>query len=136
VHRDDVASAIASAIDGGARPDVAPTGAIKQLVALQQAGATEGPVAALAVVSAYEAQAADVAATKSAALARHYGVDAVGTRFWEVHAAMEADHACWSLDAIALLDPDPVEVTVAAGAPARAWWGFLDEREALAPATA
>ncbi len=120
----------------GARPDVAPTDATEQLVALQQAAATEGPVTALAVVSAYEVQAADVAATKSTGLARHYGIDAVGTRFWDVHAAMEADHASWSLDAIALLDPDPVEVAVAAGASARAWWGFLDEREALAPATA
>jgi pyrroloquinoline-quinone synthase len=120
----------------GARPDVTPSQATGQLVALQRTAAAAGPATALAVVSAYEVQAADVARTKSRGLAHHYGVDRQGTRFWDVHAAMEADHAAWSLDAIALLDPDPDEVAAAAGASARAWWAFLDEREALASATA
>lgn len=119
----------------GARPDVAPTEATGQLVALQRAAAAAGPASGLAVISAYEVQAADVAETKSRGLADHYGLDRRGTRFWDVHAAMEADHAAWSLDAIALLDPDPDEVAAAAGASAQAWWAFLDEREALASAT-
>jgi len=118
----------------GARPGVTPSEATGQLVGLQRAAVAAGPATALAVVSAYEVQAADVAETKSRGLAHHYGIDRHGTRFWDVHAAMEADHAAWSLDAIALLDPDPDEVAAAAGASARAWWAFLDEREALASA--
>ncbi len=120
----------------GARPDVPPTAATAALVDLQVSTAATDPVGALAVVAAYEVQAVAVAVSKSAGLARHYSVDARGTRFWDVHATMEADHATWSLDALALLDPDRAALSVAAGAGARAWWAFLDEREALAPAAA
>lgn len=120
----------------GARPDVAATPATTALVGLQEGVAAGDPVGAVAVLAAYEIQAEAVAATKSAGLAAHYGMAPAATRFWDVHAAMEADHATWSLDALSLLDPDPVELAAATRAGADAWWAFLDEREALAPAPA
>jgi pyrroloquinoline quinone (PQQ) biosynthesis protein C len=118
----------------GARPDVAPTAATTALVELEVSAARTDPVAALAMIAAYEVQAGAIATSKSAGLAEHYGVDGSGTRFWDVHAAMETDHATWSLDALALLTDDEAHLSAAAGAAAQAWWSFLDEREALAPA--
>ena len=117
----------------GARPDVAPTAATAALVALQVDTARRDPVAGLATVAAYEVQAAAVAVTKSAGLADRYSMGAAGTRFWDVHAAMEAAHADWSLDALALLATTPAQVAGPAAAAAAAWWSFLDEREAAAP---
>ena len=120
----------------GARPETAPSAATAALVGLQRSTAEADPVAALAVIAAYEVQAGAVALTKAAGLAEHYGVDDRGTRFWDVHAAMEAEHATWSLDALALLCGEAGELSAPAIAAAQAWWGFLDEREALAPACA
>jgi pyrroloquinoline-quinone synthase len=123
----------------GARSSVPAGPATAALTDLQRSTAAADPVAALAVIAAYEVQAGAVATTKSAGLAEHYGLDEHGTRFWDVHAAMEADHATWSLDALALLCRDADDVAGPAAAAAAAWWAFLDEREAdreLAPAGA
>jgi pyrroloquinoline quinone (PQQ) biosynthesis protein C len=120
----------------GARPEVAPTAATSALMTMQAAAARSEATGALAMVAAYEVQAGDIATSKSVGLAEHYGVGRDGTRFWDVHAAMETDHATWSLDALALLDPDPSDLSAAATAGAQAWWAFLDEREAMAPAPA
>ena len=64
------------------------------------AGAYDGgqrPAAsALAMVAAYEAQAADIATSKSEGLRRHYGFDSESTRFWDVHSTQEVAHAAWS----------------------------------------
>jgi pyrroloquinoline quinone (PQQ) biosynthesis protein C len=92
------------------------------------------PAAALAMVAAYEVQAADIAASKADGLRRHYAMDAEGTAFWDVHATQEVAHADWSIDALASLDADPAAVRAAARIAADAWWDFLSEREALAPA--
>jgi pyrroloquinoline quinone (PQQ) biosynthesis protein C len=83
-------------------------------------------------VAAYEVQAAEVARTKADGLRTHYGVGPAGTAFWEVHAGLEEDHAGWTVAALAAVAADPGEVARAAGASARAWWAFLDEREAAA----
>ena len=72
--------------------------------------ARRSPVAALAGLAAYESQAAAIAASKGDGLRRWYGVDAAGTRFWDVHAAMDADHGDWAVDALALLGADAAEV--------------------------
>ena len=61
-------------------------------------------------------------------------MDEAGTEFWDVHAGMESDHGTWALDALALLGADPAEVAGAARRGADAWWAFLDERQAEAPA--
>ena len=105
------------------------------LTAVRAASSTD-PVAALAMVAAYEVQAADIAASKADGLRRHYGMDAAGTGFWDVHATQEVAHADWSIDALGALDTDPVAVRTSARTAADAWWDFLSEREALAPAGA
>jgi pyrroloquinoline-quinone synthase len=117
----------------GAAPAVASTAATAALLDAVRAASSTDPVTALAMVAAYEVQAADVAASKADGLRRHYDMDAAGTRFWDVHATQEATHADWSIDALATLDADPAVVRTAARAAADAWWSFLDEREALAP---
>jgi pyrroloquinoline-quinone synthase len=96
--------------------------------------ADESPAAAVAGLAAYETQAAAIAATKGDGLRRWYGMDAAGTSFWDVHATMDADHGDWSIEALALLDADPVEVASASRRAADAWWALLDEREAEATA--
>jgi pyrroloquinoline quinone (PQQ) biosynthesis protein C len=110
--------------------------AVTALVDQQRTAAAADAVAGLAMLAAYEVQSADIAATKSAGLTDHYGVDPSSTRFWDVHAHLEADHADWTLEALALLATDPDQVRTAARAGAEAWWQFLDEREAAAPVPA
>lgn len=116
----------------GARPGAAATPATEALVALQKDAAARGAAVGLSVLSAYESQAAEIAASKSEGLARNYGIDAAGTAFWDLHAALEDDHAGWSFEALAEMGADEDEVSQAAREAARAWWAFLDEREAAA----
>jgi pyrroloquinoline quinone (PQQ) biosynthesis protein C len=122
----------------GARPAVAveESVATKALLGAVQTAAESDPVATLAMVAAYEVQAADIAASKGNGLRRHYGMDSAGTSFWDVHATQEVAHADWSIDALAVLDADPDVVRAAAKIAADAWWDFLTERETLASATA
>lgn len=116
----------------GAAADVAPTPATEALLA----AVPTDPAAALAMVAAYEVQAVDIAASKADGLRRHYGMDAAGTRFWDVHSTQEAEHAAWSVDALAAMEADPEVVQSAARMAADAWWDFLTERDVLAPAGA
>jgi pyrroloquinoline-quinone synthase len=118
----------------GAQTAVAPTAATAALLAAVRGAASSDPVAALAMVAAYEVQAADIAASKADGLRRHYGMDAEGTQFWDVHATQEVAHADWSAQALAALDADATLVHAAAQSSADAWWAFLTEREELAPA--
>jgi pyrroloquinoline quinone (PQQ) biosynthesis protein C len=120
----------------GAASDVEPSIATSALLAAVRQAAMVDPVAALAMVAAYEVQAADIAASKAEGLRRHYGMDAQGTRFWDVHTSQEVAHADWSIEALASLEADPALVRSAAQVAADAWWEFLGEREALAPADA
>jgi len=120
----------------GAAPEVPATPSTAALLALVRTAAANDPAAALAMVAAYEVQAADIAGSKSDGLRRHYGIDEEGTRFWDVHRTQEVDHAGWSLEALAEMGADPDVVQVAALVSADSWWLFLSEREELAPATA
>jgi pyrroloquinoline quinone (PQQ) biosynthesis protein C len=120
----------------GAADDVAATPATAALVAAVRAVAATNPVAALAMVTAYEVQAADIAASKADGLRRHYGFRSNGTRFWDVHVTQEVDHAGWSIEALESLGADTAVVRSAAKVAADAWWDFLSEREALAQAGA
>jgi pyrroloquinoline-quinone synthase len=120
----------------GAVTDVAPSPATAALIAAVRSAASTDPVAALAMVAAYEVQAADIARSKADGLRRHYGMDADGTRFWDVHTTQEVEHAEWSVDALAELGADPSDVLAAARVAADGWWDFLSERDQLAPATA
>jgi pyrroloquinoline-quinone synthase len=118
----------------GAREDVAPTKATAGLLSAIRSAAGRDPVAALSMVAAYEVQAADIAASKADGLRRHYGLDAEGTRFWDVHTTQEVAHAGWSTEALAVVDADAAVVHGSARVAAEAWWDFLTEREELAPA--
>jgi pyrroloquinoline quinone (PQQ) biosynthesis protein C len=118
----------------GAQEDVAPTKATAALLSAIRSAAGRDPVAALSMVAAYEVQAADIAASKSDGLRRHYGLDAEGTRFWDVHTTQEVAHAGWSTEALAVVDADAAVVHESARVAAEAWWDFLTEREELAPA--
>ena len=87
----------------------------------------------LAAVVAYEMQAPGIASSKASGLRRHYGIDATGTYFWDIHATMDVDHAQWGIEALAALDIPESRVVGAARAAADAWWAFLDDRELAAP---
>jgi pyrroloquinoline-quinone synthase len=106
------------------------TEATQALVDLYRRAAEAGPVPALSVIGAYEAQAAGIAATKGGALRRHFAMAPEATDFWDVHAAIEADHAAWTTDALRALDAPTATVSEWATASAEAWWAFLDERQA------
>ena len=120
----------------GAAPEARATPSTAALLAVVRTTAANDPAAALAMVAAYEVQAADIAGSKSDGLRRHYGLDEEGTRFWDVHRTQEAEHAGWSMEALAELGADPDLVLAAAIVSADSWWLFLSEREELAPAGA
>ena len=120
----------------GAAPDAPATPSTAALLAVVRTTAANDPVAALAMIAAYEVQAADIAASKGDGLRRHYGFDEEGTVFWDVHRTQEVDHAGWSMEALAALEADLDVVQAAATVSADSWWLFLSEREELAPAGA
>jgi pyrroloquinoline-quinone synthase len=126
---DDFASALPAA--HAAQPGTA----AEALAGTYRDLASQSPVAAIAGLAAYETQAAAIAASKGDGLRRWYGIDADGTRFWDVHATMDADHGEWAVEALALLGADEAEVTEASRRAADAWWALLDEREAEGLAT-
>ena len=105
--------------------------AMSALVSLYAEAVASGDAArALGVLAGYEVQAADVADTKGAGLAKHYGVTGAGLEFWNLHATLEEDHAAWTTEAAASVDADAF--LTGARQSAEAWWSYLDEREALA----
>jgi pyrroloquinoline-quinone synthase len=120
----------------GATADVRPTPSTAALLALVRTAVVVDPVAALAMVAAYEVQAADIAGTKADGLHRHYGMGPEATNFWNVHRTQEVEHAGWTMEALEALHADPVVVEAAATVSADSWWLFLSEREELAPAPA
>lgn len=117
----------------GATPDAPATPSTAALLAVVRTTAANDPAAALAMIAAYEVQAADIAATKGDGLRRHYGFDEEGTRFWDVHRTQEVNHAGWSIEALTALEADPDVVLAAATVSAESWWLFLSERDELAP---
>ena len=118
----------------GATPDAPATPSTAALLAVVRTTAANDPVAALAMIAAYEVQAADIAASKGDGLRRHYGFDDEGTAFWDVHRTLEVDHAGWSMEALTALEADLDVVQAAATVSADSWWLFLSERDELAPA--
>ncbi len=129
----DLFEGFAAAVGAPAHADPSP--ATAALLDVYASRSTDGDVvAALAALAAYEVQASEIAASKADGLRARYGVDAQGTRFWDVHSAAEEAHGAWLVDAMAALGADPSTVADAATSAAAAWWSFLDEREACAPA--
>jgi pyrroloquinoline quinone (PQQ) biosynthesis protein C len=113
----------------GADKEVEPTAATRHLISRYEQAASADPVAAMAVIGAYEVQAAQVAATKGDALRRHHQLGAEGTEFWDVHAELEQAHATWTVEALCLLGASLATVLEFATTSAEAWWAFLDEQD-------
>jgi pyrroloquinoline-quinone synthase len=109
-----------------------PAAATTALLEVQRRCVDEGPATGLAALLAYELQVPEVAASKAAGLRAHHGLDTSATRFWDLHAGLDVEHAAWSLDALAGIGGGP-EVLGAARATADAWWAFLDSRQAARP---
>jgi pyrroloquinoline-quinone synthase len=114
----------------GASTPRAPSPATANLVATYEYAAQAGPVPALAVIGAYEVQAAEIASTKTNSLRSRYHLTTAGTQFWDVHAHLEDAHANWTAEALNELNAEPQDVYRYAAASAQAWWDFLDDREA------
>jgi pyrroloquinoline-quinone synthase len=120
----------------GGDPAGAPGPAADALVGTYFDLVAEGPEGALAGLAAYETQASAIASSKADGLRRWYGTGADGTRFWDVHARMDADHGEWAVEALDLMGADATAVGDAARRAADAWWALLDERQAAAPDSA
>jgi pyrroloquinoline-quinone synthase len=106
--------------------------AMAHLVGVYWLLSKRGPTSSLAGLWAYESQGARIAESKAAGLIAHYGAESEAVAFWMLHGLVEDDHAKWTLEALALLEPDAGEVEHAARLIGQAWWSFLDERELLA----
>lgn len=125
----DLFESFAAAVDAPA--EVPPTPATVHLVDVYRDAAASSATTALAVIGAYEVQAAEVAATKAASLRAWFGMDGTDVEFWDVHARLEESHASWTLEALRELDAPNDETALASALSAGAWWSFLDERLAL-----
>ena len=119
------------AASGGSSEAVA-TPATAALVEVYRQVGSENVGCAIAGLIAYETQAEKIAETKSDGLRDHYGYDEVGTRFWDLHATLEGDHAEWATEALAASGATPEDAFHGASVIAQAWWNFLDEREVAA----
>jgi len=111
----------------GASNDAQPTEGTSAPIDLYEGSGR--PVAALAVIGAYEVQAAEVALTKADSLRIQYGLGSRATEFWDLHAGLEKTHATWTVEALCHMDADPGEVRRFATESAKTWWAFLDDRE-------
>lgn len=112
----------------GARRGAAPSAATVALIDQLERSVDAGPVEALAALLTYEAQSPGVATTKAAALREHYRPS--DASFWDVHAAVDDEHANWLIEALAGLDADIAVIETEARMTATRWWAFLEEREA------
>jgi len=124
----DFADAVGS---GDGPPSTATVRLLETYRQLIESSAGEG----LAALVAYEMQAPAIAASKGSGLRRHYEIDAAGTRFWDLHATMDHDHARWGIEALVALGTSEGRLIGAARTAADAWWAFLDDREAAAAIT-
>ena len=115
----------------GAPVHAQPSPAMTRLLETYRATTVAGAAAGFAALLAYELQAPEVSASKAQGLRRHNVLDGDALAFWDVHASLDTEHAAWALEALAGSDADMATVVDAAGTAADAWWGFLDERDAL-----
>jgi pyrroloquinoline quinone (PQQ) biosynthesis protein C len=111
-------------------PDAPSSDATDRLLMTYRNLVESSPAEGLAAVVAYEMQAPLIAASKADGLRRHYNISAAGTKFWDIHATIDQDHARWGIEALAELQAPESRVIGAARSAADAWWSFLDDREA------
>lgn len=117
-----------------ARDEAAPSPAMEALLQTFSSAAKLGAAEGFAALWAYEAQAAEVSASKAHGLRQHHRMSGPALAFWDVHAEVDVAHAAWAVDAMSGLVEEADEVHARARAAADAWWAFLDEREGLAAA--
>ncbi len=120
--------------DAVGAPGATASPAMTQLLATYDQLLAQAPLAALAGFAAYECQAGEIARRKADGLRRDHGLDGYGVSFWEHHATTDIRHAEWINGAIDESTDHPAELAPFLGRAADAWWAFLNEREALAPA--
>ncbi len=81
----------------------------------------------LVTLYAYESQAAEVAASKTASLMKQYGMEpGDGTDFWSVHSEADELHGAWERELLERIITDPERVIEASRRASEALWGFLD----------
>ena len=91
-------------VAGVSPPSTATSHLVSTYRKIVESSASEG----LAAVVAYEMQAPLIAASKADGLRRNYGIDAEGTRFWDLHATMDTDHArCGDTEVGSATEPPP-----------------------------
>jgi pyrroloquinoline-quinone synthase len=117
----------------GAAPDAA-SPATRALLSTYDELLARSPLAALAGFVAYECQASDVARRKAEGLRRDHGLDEHAVSFWEHHATADVHHGEWMHRALVESTDAPGQLAPSLRHAADAWWAFLDEREAVAPA--
>ena len=117
----------ANAVGAG---DTLPSDATSRLLTTYRNLIESSPAEGLAALVAYEMQAPAIAASKADGLRRHYEISTAGTRFWDIHATMDQDHARWGIEAVAELGAPEGRLVGAARSAADAWWAFLDDRDA------
>ena len=95
-----------------------------------QTGAASASVPfALGMIYGYESQTPEVATTKAEGLRELYGVDGPGVEYFDVHGAIDVEHAtelARALNEVVISDDDRVAAAAGARAGAEAIWRLLD----------
>lgn len=91
--------------------------------------ATKSPAFALGMLYGYESQTPAVAKTKVEGLARHYGIQGDGARYFELHGELDVEHSdelARAMDATIVDEESRAHAVAGARAGAGAIWGLLD----------
>ena len=124
----DLFEAFAGAVGAGEEAEA--TEATKNLVRRYEEAAALDPIAGLAVVGAYEIQAAAAAATEGRGAAAAFRTGGRCHRVLGRARRLGAQlYAAWTVEALCELGASPAMVLEFATSSADAWWAFLDEQE-------
>jgi pyrroloquinoline-quinone synthase len=91
--------------------------------------ATKSPAFALGMLYGYESQTPAVAKSKVDGLARHYGIEGDGARYFELHGELDVEHSdelARAMSETIVDDASRAEAVAGAAAGAAAIWGLLD----------
>ncbi|MQA99249.1 MAG: hypothetical protein GEU78_02995 [Actinobacteria bacterium] len=91
--------------------------------------ATKSSAFALGMLYGYESQTPAVARTKVEGLARHYGIEDDGARYFELHAELDVEHSdelARAMDETIVDEASRTDAVEGARAGAAAIWGLLD----------
>lgn len=94
-----------------------------------EAASTASPAFAMGMLYGYESQTPKVAETKIAGLRDFYGVEGLGTKYFQLHGELDVQHSSEMADAIEAIATDDrsrADAEAGARAGAEAIWGLLD----------